>query len=187
MQVIKVYINHGFFAQCTGLKNPESTFPHLRISYNYIVILLNLILTLNFWIYNAGDNLQSGDNYNHLVIQFAPKSWQVLPAITPFKCALVCFIPIQVEKNQQLSSYRELFWVYSMFGYFFPPHRLNNYRLPSFFVLQWFWSKGFEDPTFRGSRHPVSIENRCPRVPFKTNSKIPVCLCCVRLSNKTAA
>lgn len=74
----------------TGLKNPKSTFPHLGISYNYIVILLNLILSLNFWIYNAG----SGDNYNHLVIQFAPKSWQVLPAITPFKSALVCFIPI---------------------------------------------------------------------------------------------
>lgn len=48
----------------SGLKNPKSVFPHIDISYNYTVIPLNLVLTLNFWIYNSW----SGDNYNDLAI-----------------------------------------------------------------------------------------------------------------------
>lgn len=61
--------------------------------------------------------------------------------------------------KQQLSRYRKPFCVYSMFGF---PHIHTSPQAEqlwiAFLVSQWFWSKGFEDPTFRGSGLTVSIE-----------------------------
>lgn len=170
----------------TGWKTLKVSFPHLGISYNYIIILLNLISELLHLQCSVWRQLQTP------CYTICSKILSSIASLIPFKCTGVWFIPIYIKKNQQLNTYQEPFWVHNMFGYIFFIQTLDrslSFVYQNDFEVRVSWIQLLEVVCTQSPLRLVgfsNFENQHSHVLFSTKSKTSVCLCRVRLSDKTA-